>query len=298
MYRVKNQLNYNAVQKLKITGKGIGVGVLDSGIFPHIDFDNRIKGFRNFTNDNNQEVYDAFGHGTHVCGIIGGSGKASYGTYQGMAPKVNLYIAKVLDSRGNGKLNDMINGLNWILDISKRENIKIINISISSVSFQDKWKEHLLMQLFLEAYENNIMVICAAGNKGPNKNTISILGDSVHTICVGCYDGAYYANNPYRCDLKSSRGPGNQVYMKPDLVAPGTNIVSCANKQFRYTQKSGTSMATPVVTGALALAYEYYSNDSIYQMKKRLLHSTDDIGSEHSKQGYGMLNINKLLSIN
>ena len=99
--------------KKKITGKGIGVAILDTGITPHPDFDNRILGFCDFLK-NRSIPYDDNGHGTHVAGIIGGSGAASEGKIVGMAPGCNLISLKVLDRKGNVSLSNVLSGLNWI----------------------------------------------------------------------------------------------------------------------------------------------------------------------------------------
>lgn len=294
LYRVREQIGYKRAYSYGLTGAGIGIGVLDSGIYSHMDLAGRLVIFRDFINGK-KENYDDFGHGTHICGIIAGSGRASKGRYQGLAPKCRLYVGKVLDEKGNGTLTEMIRGMEWLLSIAKQENIRLINISISSVFFQNKYNETRLLELFRMAYERGILVIVAAGNKGPKASTISRLGDTMHTICVGCHDGIYYAKNPSSCEKHSGQGPGERVYLKPDLVAPGTNIVSCKNQQAQYTTKSGTSMAAPIVTASLALLLEYKPGYSVYDMKRKLLHSLDDLGESYLKQGFGMVNIDKLL---
>ena len=156
----------------------------------------------------------------------------------------------------------------------------------------------MLFDLFREAYEKNILVVVAAGNQGPKGSSISRLGDTVHTICVGCHDGGYYADDPSACENYSGQGPGNAVYLKPDIVAPGTRIVSCKNVDRKYSAKSGTSMAAPIVTGALALAWQKYQRDSAYEMKRRLIHSARDLGEKYLKQGFGMVDLPGLLRKN
>lgn len=295
MFRVREQIGYHKALTMGLSGTNIGIGVLDSGVFLHTDLNGRIARFHDVIGFK-QRCYDDYGHGTHICGILAGDGKASDGRYRGMAPGSRLFVAKVLDANGNGRLQDMITGMEWLLRIAKQENIRLINISVSSVDFHKKEDEYKLFQLFHEAYENNILVIVAAGNKGPKKYSISKLGDTPDTICVGCHDGALYANNPFSCERHSGKGPGERVYMKPDLVAPGTNIVSCKNEQNQYTSKSGTSMAAPIVTGSLALLLEYKPYFNANDVKRKLLHSLDDIGENYLKQGFGKLNVSKLLS--
>ena len=90
-----------------LTGKGITAAVLDTGIFPHMDFDGRIVAFRDLVYGR-ETPYDDNGHGTHVCGILGGSGRASGGKYQGAAPGCRFVVVKILDRRGNGRKQDIL----------------------------------------------------------------------------------------------------------------------------------------------------------------------------------------------
>ena len=113
------------------TGRGIGVAVLDTGIFPHEDFGNRIAAFADFV-QKRPEPYDDNGHGTHISGIIGGNGSGSGGGYSGAAPECSLICAKVLDKRGNGYASDVLSGLRWIRLNREKYGIRIVNISVGS----------------------------------------------------------------------------------------------------------------------------------------------------------------------
>ena len=115
------------------TGKGIGVAVLDTGIFPHIDFGSRISVFRDFTGVR-RSPYDDNGHGTHVSGILGGDGTASQGRYKGAAPGCGIVALKVLDRFGNGSREDVLQAFQWIEDFGKIYNIRIVNISVGTTS--------------------------------------------------------------------------------------------------------------------------------------------------------------------
>lgn len=294
LYRVREQIGYQTAYRYGLTGKGIGIGVLDSGLYSHVDLIGRLVMFRDFINGK-KDNYDDFGHGTHICGILAGSGAASNGKYHGLAPKSRLYVGKVLNREGNGNLQEMIYGMEWLLSIAKKENIRLINISISTLALQNKYTENKLLELFRMAYDMGIMIVVAAGNKGPKAHSISKLGDTSYTICVGCHDGRYYSNQPSACEKHSGQGPGERVYLKPDMVAPGTNIISCKNEQARYIAKSGTSMAAPLVTGSMALLLEFRPELSMQEMKRKMLHSLDDLGEPFLKQGFGMLNLDKLL---
>ena len=131
MDHVKEQIHWEAAYEMGLTGKGAGVAVLDTGLFPHRDFEDRIAGFADMVN-HNPGPYDDCGHGTHICGIIGGSGVSSGGRYQGIAPGCTLTAVKVLDRRGNGSVTDVLAGIDWVLRHREQLGIRILNISVGS----------------------------------------------------------------------------------------------------------------------------------------------------------------------
>lgn len=114
------------IRERNFQGQGVGIAVLDTGIILHPDFGKRIIGFSDFVNKRNK-IYDESGHGTHVAGILAGSGRMSDGVYAGMAPLAELLIAKVLDGEGNGTVEYVIEGIQWVLALHKRKNIRIVN---------------------------------------------------------------------------------------------------------------------------------------------------------------------------
>lgn len=278
------------------------IAVLDTGISLHPDFEGRIVGYKDFINGRNN-IYDDNGHGTHVCGIIAGSGKLSSGKYMGIAPFVNLLVGKVLDEKGDGTVENMIEGLQWVLDKKEDYNVRVVNISVGIGQLKSKDKENLLIKWLEKTWNSGITVVCAAGNNGPGPDTLSPLGKSSKVITVGCHDGDYYKNLPNRCETYSARGRKSLGERKPDIVAPGTEIISCearCRKYMRgyhnsYSSKSGTSMATAIVSGALGLLFSVHSEYSNDHAKKKLLYSATDLGEPWHKQGYGMLNIEKIL---
>jgi serine protease AprX len=294
MHRVRKLIHIDVAKDKGLSGKGIGVGVLDSGVFPHNDLKDRIVLYKDFTKESLHILKDDTGHGTHVCGIIAGNGKESQEKYCGIAPKCHLCVGRILDKNGEGDVAMLIAGVEWLLSVAKEKNIKIINISVSSLFFSKAKEKERLFFLFKKAYESDILIVTAAGNSGPVGKTVSKLGDSPYVICVGCHEGAESNLFEKRCQDCSGRGPGDYVYRKPDIVAPGTDIVSCYGRK-QYIKKSGTSMATPIVSGCLALAYEKYPSMSAQEMKRKLLFSADDLGESYLMQGFGMINAAKLL---
>ena len=303
MFRVRNQIGCTKELVASCKNKGITVAVLDTGIALHPDFDNRILAFRDFVNHENS-VYDDSGHGTHVAGCICGSGKLSNGKFAGIAPDGKLVVGKVLDYKGDGIIENMIEGIDWILECKKQHDIRILNISIGMGEHTDKERMSRLLEKVDEAWERGLLVVCAAGNGGPKPMSISPIGALQNVITVGCHEGGYFGEKENLCENYSGRGPSVYEIKKPDIVAPGTEIISCnafcERRGFgyknEYVAKSGTSMATPIVSGALALLlqkYPFYSNE---QAKRKLQYTAKDLGEAWNKQGYGMVQVNSLLT--
>lgn len=304
MHRVRKQLGCSDLLQNEIATSNITVAVLDTGIGMHPDFDNRVIGFADFVNGK-QGRYDDSGHGTHVAGCIGGSGYASGGIYKGMAPTCHLCVGKVLNHKGEGSIESMYRGLLWVLQNRIRYQIRVLNISVGIG--QDGTGERMaeLIGLLDAVWERGIVVVCAAGNNGPEEGTISPLGSSRKVITVGCHEGGYFGNRKDLCENYSSRGSHTMLYRKPDVVAPGTDIVSCDVKcrrgssgeyQRAYTKKSGTSMATPIVSGAVALYLQKYPFMNNEQVKRKMIYSAKDMGDSWNKQGWGMIDVEKMCS--
>ncbi len=278
-----------------LTGRGVGVAVLDTGCFPHEDLAPRIAAFYDAVR-RNTIPYDDNGHGTHVCGIIGGSGYASSGCYLGIAPECSLIPVKVLDRRGNGYASDVLAGLRWIRENRMLYNIRIVNISVGSFSRKNMSENSALVRGVDEAWDAGLIVVVAAGNMGPKSGTITTPGISRKVITVGCSDDHKEVKvMGNRMVDYSGRGPTGSCICKPDLVAPGAYITSCSNEPGKYAGKSGTSMATPLVSGALALLLEKYPEMSNRDAKLHLWERAVDLGLPRNQQGHGILDIRRLL---
>lgn len=285
-----------------IDGSGVTVAVLDTGMDAHPDLSGKAACFRDFVG-RGRFLYDDSGHGTHVCGILCGSGRMSKGCYRGIAPGVRLVVGKILDRNGDGSTEAMLEGLDWILELRERYKIRIVNISVGIGSMNEQRKEDLLQERIGRLWRDGILVVCAAGNKGPSEGSISSVGGSC-VVTVGCYDGSFSMGSVRSCELYSGRGVAGSPIRKPDLVAPGTDIVSC-NLGFRegyirgrqpYVAKSGTSMATPIVAGAAALVFQKYPGMTNEECKHRLQFSATDLGLAWNQQGWGLLNVERMLN--
>lgn len=284
-------------------GQGIGVAVLDTGICTHPDFilyRNRIRVFEDFVSFRDHP-YDDCGHGTHVAGIIAASGQKSGGRFMGIAPGADLICLKVLDHKGNGNTSDVLVALDWIRKNRKRYNIRILNISVGTIPQTEEEEKSELLLGVEEAWDMGLVVVAAAGNNGPKPQSITIPGVSRKVITVGCSDDQYYIDSHGRKRMNySGRGPTPACVIKPDILAPGSQIVSCNSKYKRrgqkyYAVKSGTSMATPVVSGAAALLLSKYPDMSNVEVKLKLRESAVDLGLPRNQQGWGMLHVNDLL---
>lgn len=277
------------------TGKGIGVAVLDTGCFPHEDLRERIAAFSDFVQQR-PNAYDDNGHGTHVCGIIAGNGLAGGERYCGIAPDCHLIPVKVLDKRGNGFASDVLAGLRWVREQRDIYNIRIVNISVGSFSRRNMSENSALVRGVNETWDAGLVVVVAAGNMGPGRGTITTPGISRKVITVGCSDDHKEVNvMGNRMIDYSGRGPTVSCICKPDVVAPGASIISCSNRYGKYACKSGTSMATPFVSGALALLLEKYPEMNNRDVKLWLREHAVDIGLPRNQQGWGLLDINRLL---
>ena len=276
------------------TGRGIGVAVLDTGCFPHEDYQERIAAFFDMVR-RRRLPYDDNGHGTHVCGIIAGDGSASKGRFCGIAPGCHLIPVKVLDKRGGGYVSDVLAGLHTIMQQRERYNIRIINVSVGSFSGRSMNENSALVRGVEEAWDSGFTVVVAAGNMGPKSGTITTPGISRKVITVGCSDDHQEVNvMGNRMSDYSGRGPTRACICKPDIVAPGAAIKSCSPGG-GYAVKSGTSMATPYVSGAIALLLEQHPEMSNRDVKLFLRERAVDLGLPRNQQGWGLLDIPSLL---
>lgn len=262
------------------TGKQVTVACLDTGIYPHRAFQNRIRAFSDFISYR-KYPYDDNGHGTHVAGILAGSLHESGKSFQGAAPDCNIIMLKVLDQMGNGNKEDVIRAMQWILKNYKYYQIRIVNISVGT-TYKTKTDHTRLLKAVEDLWDEGLIVVAAAGNEGPRGGSITAPGCSRKVITVGSSD-LLEGKIPM-----SGRGPTEECVCKPDLVVPGKQILSCkAGPDHGFIRKSGTSMSTPVVSGAIACMLEKNPYLTNVEIKMMLKDSTDDLGLPHNLQGWG-----------
>ncbi|HET7038116.1 MAG TPA: S8 family peptidase [Thermomicrobiaceae bacterium] len=267
-----------------LTGKGIGVAVVDTGVSAKPDFDNRLVASQKFSSTTTNQN-DGYGHGTHVAGIIAGNSWSSSnssvrGLYIGVAPQANIVNVKVADDTGMAYTSDIVNGIDWVIANRDRYNIRVLNLSMEQ-STPESYHTSILDAEVEKAWFNGIMVVVAAGNNGPLTAFYPPMNDPF-VITVGAADVNNTADQhddflaPW-----SSYGVTQDGIVKPDLVAPGRVMYSVlASKSVVLAQEfpsritpdgnyiwlSGTSMAAPVVSGVAALifqAHPEYTNDQV-----------------------------------
>ena len=284
----------NLPENCKYTGRGVTVCVLDTGVGKNGDI-RKITAFKDFVGGSGTP-YDDNGHGTHVCGIICGSGAASNGRYRGIAPAVTLIVLKTLNSKGQGISADVLSGMEWVSENRKKYNIRIVNLSIGT-SGRDINDPLVLGAEKL--WESGIAVVTAAGNSGPGRGSVSTPGISKKVITVGCCDDNLSSLTDYGEGILnySGRGPTRECVVKPDLVAPGSNIVSCGTGGKAYRVLSGTSMSTPMISGAAALLLEKHPDLTPNELKLCLKKACKSLDLPPNQQGWGLLDIKTLLKI-
>lgn len=293
MERVRELVHADAAHKAGYIGSDVTVAVMDTGIVAHPDFQNRILAFADFTS-RRRGMYDDNGHGTHVAGIIGGSGFLSRGKYTGMAPGCNLVVLKVLDRMGNGNTAQVLRALQWVMENRKKYRIRILNISVGMLSSAKKEERSRLIATVEEVWNNQIVVVAAAGNNGPAGGSITVPGMCKSVITVGSSDDDISDRRLGLTKGYSGRGPTENCVVKPEILAPGTSVASCA-PNMAYEIKSGTSMATPVVSGAIALLLGKYPHLTPAQVKLRLYETAVDMGKERNTQGWGRIDVARML---
>ena len=290
MYKTNNFLHTENLRNKIRHESTHSVVVIDTGVYPHIDFclgKNRIIKFVDLINNKNIS-YDDNGHGTFVTGVL--AGNSIVDKYTGIDNSVNIIVIKALDSDGETTSIKILQAMQWVLDNSEKYHIKVVCMSFGSLLGN---KNDPLMFGVEVLWNNGITVVCAGGNSGPELSSIMSPGASKKVITVGSLDEIEHGL--VVADF-SSRGPvGN--YYKPDLLVPGVNITSTnvfrLDKKF-YTKMTGTSVSTPMVAGVVSLLYKINPNYSPDQIKYMLISACTKITGDKNSEGFGYLDLNNL----
>ena len=270
------------VWTLGATGKGVKVGIVDTGIDPtHPDFAGRIVRMVDYSGEGAE---DNNGHGTHVASTVGGSGAASTGKYKGVAPDCLFYSSKVLGGDGSGSYSSVMAGVEWAV----QQGAQVINLSLGTNANCDG--TDAIAVTCDAAVQAGVCVCVAAGNSGPGPGTLGSPACARLVTTVGATDKFDEIAN------FSSRGPTTDGRIKPDLCFPGVHITAARAREARigtpapepgYSILSGTSMATPHAAGACALLLEANPTYSPQQVKDALMNSAKNLGLDGNTQGKG-----------
>ena len=272
-----------------IRGWGVTVAVVDSGIAPHPDLNDYYGNSRLIAQVNfvpNSNVPDDFyGHGSHVAGTIAGLGTSSSGAFMGVAPEARLVDVKVTDDYGMGNTSDVVAGIQWIYNNRNNYNIKVANLSLNS-TVPESYHVSALNAALEVLWFNKITVVVSAGNGGQEK--LYPPANDPFAIVVGSADDKGTASiSDDKLSKFSAYGVTTDGFAKPDLVAPGQDIISLLASDDmnlkktlplnavlgymnKYFKMSGTSMASAVMAGAVALLLEDTPSLSPDQIKYRL----------------------------
>ncbi|GGF08571.1 serine protease [Halobacillus andaensis] len=265
-------------------GKGNVIAVIDTGCqIDHPDLKDRIVGGKNFTTDDNgdEENYDDNnGHGTHVAGTIAASSANEEGIY-GVAPAANILVVKVLSEDGSGDYQWIIDGIHYAIDWEGENGEKVRAISMSLGGPTDVPE---LYEAVKRAVDEGIPVVCAAGNEGDDRH------DTDELAYPGSYNEVIQVG---AINFNKEIAPFSNTNDEIDLVAPGVNILS-TYLDSKYAKLSGTSMATPHVSGALALitkiAEEQFDRRlTEAELYAQLVRRTIPLGYPKSAEGNGLL---------
>src|SRR5919199_717949 len=273
-------VNAPAAWQQNTTGAGITVAVLDSGINPDPDLAGRILTSVNFA-DPLTTSQDPGGHGTHVAGTIAGDGAKSDGQYIGIAPQASLVDVRVMDAQGNASASSVIAGLQWTVAHAGQYGIRVVNLSLGGTPVADYAHDPVAAAAEI-AWLHGLVVVAAAGNNG---TVVDTPGVDPHVLTVGALDDQG-TPSPQDDVLPTWSGWGvpDRSTPKPDIVAPGRRIVSIrvpgstldvqnpdrvvtASNGATYLRLSGTSMATGVASGLVALLLQAHPGLKPNQVK-------------------------------
>ncbi|MGW1215429.1 S8 family peptidase [Streptomyces sp. NPDC002499] len=275
-------------------GKGVKIAVLDTGVdATHPDLKDQVIAAKNFSTS--PDATDKFGHGTHVASIAAGTGAKSNGKYKGVAPGAKLLNGKVLSDDGYGDDSQIIAGMEWAAE----QGANVVNLSLGGGDTPEI--DPLEAEVNKLSEEKGILFAIAAGNSGDfGDETIGSPGTAADALTVGAVD------DKDKLASFSSRGPGLDGQIKPDVTAPGVDITAAAapgsvidkevgEKPPGYLTISGTSMATPHVAGAAAILKQQHPDWGFAELKGALTGSTKGGKYTPFQQGSGRIQVDKAI---
>jgi serine protease AprX len=290
-----------AVQDGGHAGDGVGVALVDTGVMalPGLDSGQVVNG-PDFSEDASKKKLknrDAFGHGTHLAGVIAGDD----GEFRGIAPEAHIFNVKVADSDGGTSLLRVLTALDWIKRNRNEENIRVVNLSLGVEPGKDGYVNDPLAFAVESLWKSGLVVVTAAGNNGGYEGGLDMPAADPYVLAVGALDtaGTLDAGDDLVADFSS-----RDSVRPPDVVAPGTGIVSLrvpgsaidlefpgARVGDRFFRGSGTSQAAAVVSGLAALLLEQRPGLNPDQVKALLKQGAGQLGGDVAATGAGRADV-------
>ena len=307
-----------------VTGKGIGIAVIDSGMWKQqnlvkntrgevrlisyydaienelLDVGKRKKDWR--------EISDEHGHGTHITSVMANSSESrnsnghKTGGYNGIAPDANLVVVKALNEEGKGTYLDVIRGIAYVVSNRERLNIRVLNISFGATPLSHYWQDPM-NQAVMAAWDAGIVVVVSSGNRGPAPMTIAAPGNVPYVVTVGAVTDNYTPldrSDDYLATF-SSAGPTLEGFVKPEIVAPGGHMAGVMHRktvlakehpefhyQDIYFEMSGTSQAAAVTSGVAALMLQENPQLTPDEVKCRLMASASAATNHDGSLAYSV----------
>jgi len=288
------------LSQVGLKGAGVTVALLDTGVSQVGDLGKRVDARIDFTPGGAGD--DGYGHGTHLAGVIAGNGAASGGKWRGVAPMAHIVSVKVAGADGSTDVSVVIAALQWIVTHRDLYNIRVLNLAFGTDGDQPYVLDPLDAAVE-RAWAAGITVVVSAGNRGSGTGTINKPGDDPYVITVGAADlnGTADRSDDVVAPF-SSRGPTQDGFEKPDLVAPGITIVSTrsvgstidqlhpdAVVDDDYLKGTGTSQAAAIISGVAALMYEVNPLLTPNQVKGMLLGTAFKTAAYRTGGGDGLV---------
>jgi len=314
--QIPKQIGANELHKVGITGKGVTVAIIDSGLAQFAALQQNTAGQeRNITvvdssGENASEFQDLNGHGTHVTSILADSSSifdqygAPTGAHSGVAPDVDLVMIKAFNEQGKASYSSVLQSIEYAINNKDSLNIRVLNVAFSFPATSFYWEDPI-NQALMRAWDNGITVIAPAGNGNNKDKSIGVPGNNPYVITVGAMD-----DNSTPFDTSddvvasfSSFGPTLEGFMKPEVLAPGANVKGLVAKNSRLADEnkktgiSGTSQATAVTAGVVALMIQQDPSLTPDEIKCRLMSSASQATKQNGElafsryaQGAGLIN--------
>ena len=306
-HRIQKVVRANKGWAEGITGRGVTVGLLDTGVYNHPDLAGRVICGADLTAEAGTpaECQDTFGHGTFMAGLIAGNGASSNGKYKGAAPEARIVSVKASGYDGSTDVSTILAGIQWFVAFKDQYNIRVLNLSLGSDSAQD-YRLSPMNYAVERAWDAGIAVVVSAGNSGPDASTVMKPGDDPFVITVGSSnDEGSMSIGDDMVPVFSSRGPTRANGLsKPDVVSPGVHTISLRSPgsaidnnhgatavvDGSYFRGTGTSMSTATVSGAVAQMLQRNPGLSPDEVKMRLKATARNIAeTDPQKAGAGVI---------